>query len=366
MQKIKLFLLGIILCFSLFANAQTEKLKPGFDKYEYLEMLRISARQIDTPWTHVQTPYPEKYSFAYRSPIVGLKNRWDLWISKDSMAVISIRGTTIESVSWLENFYAAMVPAVGELKISNSFTFSYHLADNSKAAVHVGWLLGMASLSTTILEKIDSCNKIGIKNFIIMGHSQGGAIAYLLTSYILNLQSTGHLSSDLHFKTYCSAAPKPGNRYYAYDFENETQPGWAMCVVNADDWVPEFPFSIQTINDFNEVNPFVDVNAIIGKEKFPANIILKRTYRRLANPPKQAQRRFERITGKSAYKEVKKVLPEFVQPTYYPSNDYVRTGIPIVLIPDEGYYKLFPYDSKQLFIHHLVAPYYYLAERVKE
>jgi hypothetical protein len=32
--------------------------------------------------------------------------------------------------------------------------------------------------------------------------------------------------------------------------------------------VPEFPFSIQTVNDFNEVNPFEDVTAAISKQKF--------------------------------------------------------------------------------------------------
>jgi hypothetical protein len=35
---------------------------------------------------------------------MGLKYRWDLWISKDSIAVISVRGTTLDPVSWLANF----------------------------------------------------------------------------------------------------------------------------------------------------------------------------------------------------------------------------------------------------------------------
>ena len=254
-------------------------------------MLRLTARQVDTPWTNVKLPYPEKFEFAYRSPIVGLKNRWDLWISKDSVAVISVRGTTLDPVSWLANFYAAMVPAVGELKISNDFTFSYHLADNPKAAVHVGWLVALACLSTDILHKIDSCDHAGIKNFILFGHSQGGAITYLLTSYLLNLQKTGKLPADLHFKTYFSAPPKPGNLFYAYDFENGTRGGWAFRIVNTADWVPEFPFSTQTVNDFNEVNPFEDVDAIIGKKKFPVNIILRHTYNRLKTPPKKAQKK---------------------------------------------------------------------------
>ncbi len=69
-----------------------------------------------------------------------------------------------------------MVPAQGELKLSNDFTFKYHLAENPRAAVHVGWLIGVAYLAKDILPKIDSCYKKGIKEFIIMGHSQGGAL----------------------------------------------------------------------------------------------------------------------------------------------------------------------------------------------
>ena len=61
---------------------------------------------------------------------------------------------------------------------------------------------------------------------------------------------------------------------------------------------------------------------------------------------------------------MKKVLPEFVQPTYYPSNDYTRAGIPIILYADEDYYKIFPFDTKEIFTHHLMDPYYYLAQKL--
>ena len=77
-----------------------------------------------------------------------------------------------------------MVPAKGELQLNDSTKFTYTLATDSKAAVHMGWLIGLASLAPDINLKIDSCYKAGIRNFYIMGHSQGGAIAYLLTSYL--------------------------------------------------------------------------------------------------------------------------------------------------------------------------------------
>jgi len=48
----------------------------------------------------------------------------------------------------------------------------------------VGWLLSTAYLSKDILPKIDSMYKSGIKDFILMGHSQGGAINFLLTAHL--------------------------------------------------------------------------------------------------------------------------------------------------------------------------------------
>lgn len=89
-----------------------------------------------------------------------------------------MRGTTEKPESWLANFYAAMVPAKGEIKLNDTEIFRYQLATNPKAAVHIGWLLGMAYLSKEIAPKIDSLCKTGIKEFLIMGHSQGGAISF--------------------------------------------------------------------------------------------------------------------------------------------------------------------------------------------
>jgi hypothetical protein len=43
---------------------------------------------------------------------MGLDNRWDLNKgTQNNIALINIRGTPTDPESWLENFYAAMVPA---------------------------------------------------------------------------------------------------------------------------------------------------------------------------------------------------------------------------------------------------------------
>ncbi|RYE17319.1 MAG: lipase family protein, partial [Sphingobacteriales bacterium] len=257
------------ICIAAITHAQTaEPLKPGFDKKEYIELLKVTARQIDTPWTkeNMTLPYPEHSHFIYRSPVFGLENLWDLWLSDKKQAIISIRGTTAGATSWLENFFAAMVPAKGSLHISANETFNYHLADDPHAAVHVGWLLGMASIQKDVMRKVDSCYKNGYRDFIVLGHSQGGAIAYLMRAYLEQLRNEGKLPKDIRLKTYCSAAPKPGNLYFAYYYEKINYNGWAYTVLNSADWVPETPMSLQTLGDYNTVNPFVNASAMLSKQ----------------------------------------------------------------------------------------------------
>jgi hypothetical protein len=344
-----------------------QNLKPYFDKDEYKELLYISAK-TNTPDSMVfKIPSPENHKMIYRSKTVGLNNRWDLWLNNDStIAVISIRGTTGGAESSLENLYAAMVPARGRLIISEADTFNYMLANDEKAAVHIGWLIGTAFLSKDILPKIDSLYKSGIKDFLLMGHSQGGAINYLLTAYLYSLQRQKILPNDIRFKTYCSAAPKPGNLFFAYYYEFITKGGWAFNIVNSADWVPETPVSIQTLNDFNETNLFKNARDEIGKLKFPKNIILKNIYNRLDKPTKKAQKRYEKYLGNMISKTIQKKLPNFVPPQYSGSNNYVRTGNTVILYADENYYKKFIENSSDISVHHNFNAYLYLLENIKD
>jgi pimeloyl-ACP methyl ester carboxylesterase len=222
----------------------------------------------------------------------------------------------------------------------------------------------MAFQAEGVLHKLDSCYRRGTRDVLIMGHSQGGAIAYLLTSHLRSLQAQGQLPADIRIKTYCSAAPKPGNLYYAYDYERATQGGWAVNVVNPADWVPETPLTVQTTSDFNITNPFVGVGAIIKKQPFSKRVVARYAFGQLAAPSRRAQRRYQRYLGGYVGKAVKKSLPRYQAPAYYPSSNYVRVGPTIVLPADAAYYAKYPNDPKQLFRHHLFQPYYYLAEKL--
>lgn len=342
-----------------------QQLKPGFDKAEYRELMYVSARSSVNADYYKNFPQPQRFKMLYQSAPMGLDNLWDLWKDENNVGLISIRGTTKNGISWLENFYAAMVPATGELKISNDYTFKYQLATNPRATIHVGWLIGLSFLSKDMLPKIDSLYKTGVKEFFITGHSQGGAIAYLLTAYLYHLQKQNLLPADIRLKTYCSAAPKPGNLYFAYDYETLTQNGWAYNVVNSADWVPETPFSIQTLNDFNATNPFVNAKSVIKKQGFPKNLVLKWVYNKMDRKTKKAMKYYCKNMGKRVGGMLKKTLPEFEPPQYAENMNYVRTGCYIVLQADEEYYKLFPDSNTNAFVHHLHKPYLYLLEKLR-
>jgi len=344
------------------ATTYAQKLQPGFEPDEYATMLRIAAYQVDSQFRR-STPKETEYTRAFRGTEVGMHNKWDLWLSKDkSIMVVNLRGTTSDMDSWLENFYSAMIPATGKLVI-NKKDINYKLAADPKATVHVGWTIGMCCMAPEIMDKINEYYKLGTKQVIIAGHSQGGALSFLLTSYLHYKQVDGLLPKDLVMKTYCSAAPKPGNLYYAYDFDNITRGGWAFKVVNTADWVPETPVSVQTVNDFNPLNPFIHADAMLGSQKWYVKAYLKHVYKRLSKTTHKAQHTFEKYTGRMAYTQVKKYMPGLEQPHYSSSANFMRAGTPIVLQADADYYKIYPDTGSNIFRHHLFGPYLYLLRK---
>ena len=368
--NLRLPLLLAILLIAVSVKAQT--LKPGFDKDEFTELFKALSCQGDS--IDINGPNyigePSQYERIYRSEVVGLENRWDLWKKKtpaQDTYVIALRGTTATAASWMENFYSAMVPAKGKLQLNDSTTFEYHFADDHKAAVHVGWTVGMAYLAPDIMIQLKELIARGkLKNLYIVGHSQGGALAFLLTSYIRHKVKAGELPKDITIKTYSSASPKVGNLYYAYDYDYMNRGGWALSIVNTADWVPEMPFSIQTTNDFTDLNPFPGLPKALKMVKpFYFRWYLKSAYKKLDRSAKNAQEDYTNSLGNKLFKMVHANLPDLVKPEYVPSMNYMRAGTAVVLLPDEEYYALYPNDDeKQIFRHHGMRPYLYLVEKL--
>lgn len=351
-----------VLLFSTGAASFGQPLKPGFDPDEYIGVLQRCSWQVDADFRG-NLPKIENFDRVFISPKSGLHNKWDLWLSRDKKTItINLRGTTNDKDNWLENFYSAMIPAEGSLLIDGKTPFRYKFASNPKAMVHVGWTVGSCSVLPGIIDKINEWYGKGVKQVIVEGHSQGGALAMLVSACLHYKIVDGSLPKDLVIKTYCSAPPKAGNLYFAYDFDYCNRGGWAQSVVNAADWVPEMPFSVQTVTDVN-LNPFAFTNKSLSK-----NVIVrwytKHIYKSLDRHTRKAQKKYEKFLGRLLYKQVRKYLKEYKQPEYGHSCNYARTGTQVVLQPDAEYYKRFPDTGNNIFRNHLFDQYYYLVNKI--
>lgn len=356
--------LSVILLFISFPHAFAQQiLKPGFDGKEYLTMLQIVERQTYAvqPVQPYKTHGPGGYTKILASPAYPLDNQWDLWQNTDrTIDVICIRGTTRKTISWMENFNAAMIPATGEMQTGSGHPFRYKLSADSQAYVHMGWMAGLSTMAPDIVKTIKDEYSRGIHQFIILGHSQGGAIAFLLRSYLQYLDDP-QLPKDIVYKTYCSAAPKPGNLNYAYDFDFITRNGWGYRVVNALDWVPETPFSVQTLHDFTPLNPFGDIKGALRKQPFFLRLYGNYVRRRIIRSQRKLVRLYKNYLGKMVGKQLAKPMPGYEPPATANSSNYVPAGCPVILQPTQAYLEKYT-DRSNIFLHHLPGPYRMLAE----
>ena len=355
----KQFFLLLIFTFSFIdvsLKAQ-QHLKAGFDALEYIEMSVLNNEISGFPTSKI--PVNRHYELKYKSSPSKLDNVWAYFKHKEkTLGVFVIRGTSGNANSWLENFYAAMIPAKGTLSFKDRASFEYSLADRSDATIHVGWTLGFSYMVDSLSILLESEIKSGITEFIVTGHSQGGAIAYYMSSWIKRKYPS------LTVKVYCSAAPKPGNTAFAYDFEFLFRDGWAYNVVNELDWVPEMPFSIQTMNDFNVLNPFKNLKKVIQKQKIPVKWFLKKYYNDLSKSSTKAQEKFQKRLGKTMGKFIQKYDESVTLPSFSSSHHYARAGHQIILKATESYRAKYPSQNEEkVFLHHAIPNYVELVEQ---
>lgn len=358
---IKLVLISILVV-TYYVSISQSVLKPGFNSVEYLEVLSVNSRHFDTLLGKYTLPEPLS-KMQYRSQEVGMDNRWDYWKSNNGVGIISIRGTLPTTKSWLENFYAAMLPSSGEFKNTDSTVFKYKLAENTKAYVHAGWLFGLSFMAEDINKLMhDEYNK-GVRDFIIVGHSQGGVMSMLLRSYLNYVDDA--FGTDVNIKVYASAAPKPGNLFYAYDFETITQGGWAYRVVNSADWVPQMPLTVQKFDDLNSLSPTYNYKELMDEAPFGAKLYLNHTIKKLDRRQAKLQKHYTKLLNDKAFKVVEQVMPGIVSPVTMTSFDYTVCGNAIILNPTEKYKANFvdifgKIPAEKVFTHHHFYAYWYL------
>lgn len=345
----------------LHAFLSAQPVKPGFDRDECRELLAISAATARDEAYAEKLPYPERFEKVYEGKVTALGNSWDLWMDEGAVVAVSIRGAALPPDISPENFFAPMLPAAGEITLDTAgAVFRYRLADDPRAAVHAGWLIGTALLSQEIVPQVKALCEGGVRDLLITGHGEGGAMAYLLTAHLLRLRESGDLPADLRIKTYCIAAPKPGNPGFAHSFEAATRDGYAFNVVNANDPVPQMPLTVQTLDDFTAGNLFSGAPEAVGENKLSQKRISKRTHRKLSKPLQKARNNYLRHLSDPTLTDITKKLPGLQLPPAESTAHYVRTGHTITLLPDAAYREMFRDGSGT--VHHLHASYFHLLD----
>lgn len=189
---------------------------------------------------------PSGYKKIYTSGVFGMDNKYQVY-QKDNVAVINLRGSTDEQISWVENIYSAMIPAKGTIQIEGE-KIKYSFARESGAAVHSGYALAIAYLQKELLDRVSILNREGIYDFIITGHSQGGALANMLMAYLQNL-SHHEISEKNNFKTYAFAAPMIGNKVFVAEYnERFSAENNSFNIINPADLIPSLPLNYNDTN----------------------------------------------------------------------------------------------------------------------
>jgi hypothetical protein len=365
------FYLAVTVIFLSFARCNQKKetttLLPGYNKAELTSLIPVMERAYDSADIGgFKTPEPEGIKQVFRSQVSPLMNRFDVWNTIDNKAVIAIRGSIVDpgGLSFTAAFYSPMVPAIGKIKISETKTFEYKVAELPGAAVHLGMLLGLAHISDELVGQIKEQYDKGIRDFILLGHSQGSGIGFLATSYIRYLQKEGKLPQDFRLKSYLIAAPKTGNLLYAYDYQKMNDGGWAMSVNNVLDWVPCIGITFQTAVDFPTISPFFDMKGFLASINYPAGPKFDAAYSQFLAAGPFVIKQILTIIHENVYPRVIAVMPGYVEPVLLESFDFERCGDLVPLFPDAEYYKVFPQDTVQFqaWENHSVYPYYLLVK----
>jgi len=265
MKLVSLFILLCILKCTAFAQLQR-----GFEPQEAKEMIALcNSYSYLELYNDDRAIIPKGYSKIYSSPVKGMDNKFQVY-TKGSIGVINFRGSTAKKSSWMENLHSALIPVDDTIKIQEKIFF-YKFGEDTASGVHCGFALGLAYLHEELIEQINALNKNGIKNIILTGHSQGGAIALLTRAY-LEYSTNGILSKENKYKVYTFGQPMIGNIEFVREYNTKfCSNEMSFSMINSADVVPKMPLS------YND-STFLRDNLIdlLSKEKeFDRNQMLK-------------------------------------------------------------------------------------------
>src|SRR5690606_17248361 len=206
--------------------------------------------------------------------------------------------------------------------------------------------------------KFDELYAKGYRDFMISGHSQGGALCYYFSAWLMYKRKQGEFKG-ITVKTYASAPPKMGNMYFAYDYDNDHLSMWTFSIVNSADPVPEMPLTTQQLEiDMNEPNPILNLEARFNDLSWLKRWFVKKAFNKMKNSAQKSSEAYQKYLGKYVGDFIHKSLPELQLPNPVKTTYFVRPGVPIVLSANEAYKEKF--KDAALYFDHGIDPYRYL------
>lgn len=220
------------------------QLNEGFDPNEVKSLIALcNSYTFQEVYGSDSLIVPKEFKKVFTSEVIGMDNVFQVY-EGDGVGVINFRGSTSETSSWVQNFYSAMIPAKGVMKI-DSIDVPYSFATDTNTAVHSGYALTSVLLAPKIIKQISKLNKKGIYNILITGHSQGGALAQLCHAYLENLSGYEQFTQNV-YKTYAFANPMCGNKEFADEYKARySDSNMNYSIINPDDMVPKLPMNYQ-------------------------------------------------------------------------------------------------------------------------
>ncbi len=323
----------LVAVFSLFICASSSaQLEKGFNATEAKDMLAIcnSFAFIDL-YKSDKEILPEGYKKIYTSGTFGMENKFQIY-RKGNTAVFNFRGTTTQTMSWMENIHAAMIPAKGDMLI-NGEKISYAFAHHDSAAVHSGYALAIAFLAKDIEYHLYNLHQQGVHDIIITGHSQGGALAQMLKAYVENNRGE-NISEDFFFKTYSFANPKCGNKEFALEYNERFQDDESsFSIINPADPIPRMPLSYNegSFISGDDISAFLfDGESLNMKERF-TDLLIRKNEKGLS---RHISKTSNRLAGLMA-----KQLGDVSLPPFVDDINYYETSV-VVTIPPVEYPKM--------------------------
>ncbi|PIB35591.1 hypothetical protein BFP72_09395 [Reichenbachiella sp. 5M10] len=320
--------LAALFLMTMLSGSAFAQMKPGFapdeardlvalcNSFGFLEMYDSDADII-----------PVGYQRVFSSGVFGMDNMYQVYI-KGQTGVINFRGSTDDQKSWLANFTSAMIPAQGEMMLRDR-VFAYHMSEDTTAAIHSGYAVGLGFLQESLLGQVQALNARGIYDIYITGHSQGGALAILTMAYLHGLPEAT-LSSQNRFKTYAFANPMVGNKSFSIDYNRRfADTGWSFSVVNLADPVPKLPVSYMEEKALSRQG----ISSLLGAEEgFDTGELLKSAF--LQTFERKATQYLQSFSS-HANQRIAKDLGEVILPPYVDDINYYVTGVRKELYPFE-------------------------------